>query len=139
MSTQHKIKEIVRRSSSSAWESERLSTVYRRMKSQGLKYLPVLEGEDVIGIVSRTDIRRLGFGYELEGCDDVELGLFDMLQVGQVMIPDPPTVSTDTTAEEAVRLMVAYDLPALPVLEQSRVTGTVDIHDLASMLLHTGE
>jgi len=55
--------------------------------------------------------------------------------VGDVMRPDIPVVSPETALHEAVRLLLAQRLPALPVVDsKGRVVGVLNEHDLAGRL-----
>ena len=49
--------------------------------------------------------------------------------VGEVMTPDPDTVSPDTTAIEALRLMQDGGYRHLPVIDGGRVLGVVSRRD----------
>ena len=135
MRKQLPITEIVFKSDVVVQKEDRVSVVYRLMKRHRLKHIPVVYQDEVIGIVSRGDIKRLGFGYSYDGRDDIEIGMFDMLQADQVMARNPPKVALDTTVLEVAELMIAKDFAALPVMHEGKVVGVIDIHDLLLFLL----
>lgn len=136
MRKQLTIADVFQKSEAVAYPHDRLSPVYRLMKANGLKHIPVLEGHRVVGIISRKDIQRLGFGYSYEGRDDVETGIFDMLQADQVMVKYPPVVSPQSTVLEVAELLVTKELAALPVVDAGKnVLGTISISDLLLFLL----
>jgi len=113
-----------------------ISLAYGLMMRHNLKYICVTDQEKrVVGIISNKQIKRLGFGYEYDGHDDVELGMFDMLQVDQVMDKNPPIVSSQTIVLEVAELMIAKDLTALPVVHDGKVDGSIDINDILLFLL----
>jgi CBS domain-containing protein len=53
----------------------------------------------------------------------------DKILLGEVMTPDPDTVSSDTTAIEALRLMQDGDYRHLPIVDGRRVLGLVSRRD----------
>lgn len=113
---------------------DRLSQVSGIMSTYGLKHVPVSQNNRIIGIISKRDIQRLGFGYVYDGKEDVELGILDMLQADQVMTPMTFMVSLDTTIAEVVEIFSINDLIALPVIDQSNLVGTLAIHDVLRLL-----
>ncbi|WP_353196408.1 CBS domain-containing protein [Parapedobacter defluvii] len=80
---------IVLKSKVTVNPQDRISAVYRLMKKFQLKHIPVIDVDKIVGIISRKDILHLGFGYEYDGREDVEIGMFDMLQADQVMVKKP--------------------------------------------------
>ncbi|SFB77663.1 CBS domain-containing protein [Parapedobacter composti] len=130
------IAEIISLSQATVHTWDPLSGVYRLMKANELKHMPVLgTDEQVCGVISRSDIKRLGFGYKYEQIEDIELGMFDMLQAGQVMATNPPIVSSRTTVMEASQLLNDTDLVALPVVDNGKAIGVIDIHEIIRFLL----
>jgi len=130
------ITEIVSKSKVTVTTRDRISSVYQLMKKLQLKHIPVMNADKVVGIISRRDILQLGFGYEYDGHEDVELGMFDMLQADQVMVRNPAWVSPESTLEEVVGLLTRAGVLALPVVDGNRnVIGTVDINDVLLFLL----
>ena len=126
--------DALHQSSLTANATDRLSQVSSMMKASGLKHIPVSHNNKIIGILSRGDIQRLGFGYVYDGKEDIELGMLDMLQADQVMTPVPFMVSLDTTIAEVVEIFLINDLIALPVIDQNNLVGTVSIHEVLRLL-----
>jgi arabinose-5-phosphate isomerase len=74
----------------------------------------------LLGIITDGDLRRL-----LE-TDDAPLGK----TAGEVMTPEPRTVTPDVLAAAALRIMEERKITMLPVVESGALTGLVQIHDL---------
>lgn len=129
------ITEIVRRSDMVVHAQDRISVVYRLMKRDKLMHIPVVDQGKIIGVIGRKNIQRLGFGYTYDGLEDVEIGMFDMLQVDQVMDRDLPLVALDATIWEVGELMATQVLEALPVVHESKLVGLIDINDILLFLL----
>lgn len=57
-------------------------------------------------------------------------------RIGQIMTPDPVTVTVDTDQEEVARLISKYDFLALPVLDRdSLLAGIVTVDDVVDVLV----
>jgi len=127
---------LVSRSTFTVKPWDRLSRVYRLMKRHNLSHVPVVEADKIVGIISRRDILHLGFGYAYEGREDVEIGIFDMLQADQVMVKNPALVPLDAFVEEVAKLLATSEMLALPVIDRaSKVTGIIDVHQVVLFLL----
>ena len=75
----------------------------------------------LVGILTDGDLRRL-----LKRKTPFEKTL-----TGQVMTPDPKSISPEVRASEALELMEQYLITILPIVDnQKRVLGIVHLHDL---------
>ncbi len=117
--------------------TDRISKVYRLMKSQSLAHVTVLEENKIVGIISRKAIKQLGFGYEFSDYDDVETGILDMLQANQVMERDTPQIALSATIGEVAELMAKGAFTALPTVHEGKPVGIIDINDILLFLLKT--
>jgi CBS domain-containing protein len=89
-------------------------------RKASVRHLPVLDGGDLVGIVSDRDLRRsLGRG------DAPEKPIED------IMTRDVGTASTDTTLCAAADLMCARTISGLPVVVDRELVGIVTTVDLA--------
>lgn len=104
-----------------------LTAVKARMESGGFHHLPVVNGDQLVGIISHSDlpldrVRR-------DAAAD---------RVADVMTVDPVTVTPDTSVVEAVQLMVANEIGSLPVLEEGKLVGIVTTRDIMAWLSQAG-
>ncbi|MGV3763660.1 CBS domain-containing protein [Parapedobacter sp.] len=137
MSKNRLINDIVRKTAFTVPPTAYLSEVYRLMKNRSLAHVTVLENHEIVGIISRKAIKQLGFGYEFDGHDDVETGMFDMLQANQVMERNPPQIALSATVGEVAALMAKGAYTALPVVYEDQPVGIIDINDIVLFLLET--
>ena len=71
---------------------ENLQTVKEILKKEGIRHMPVVKNNVVVGILSDRDVKLI------ESCfEDIS-----NLKVNYVMTPDPYTVTPDTPLEEVV-------------------------------------
>ena len=80
----------------------------------------VLNGEDLIGIITDGDVRRM-----LEQHDD-----FLMLIAEDIMTKNPKTIEVDSLAYDAYRLMEQYNITQVPVVENGLYKGMIHLHDI---------
>jgi IMP dehydrogenase len=93
-------------------------SVEQLMNDHGIGGVPVVENGDLIGIVSRRDIRAI-------------VGKRGEEPVERVMTRDPITVGEDVTLEQALELMYAKKVERLPVLNgRGALLGIITMQDI---------
>jgi CBS domain-containing protein len=94
-----------------------------KMREQQTGSLLVLDGEDLVGIVTERDVlHAVATGTNLD------------TPVSDVMSKDLITVEPATSLREAARIMTDRWIRHLPVLEGGRLVGVVSQRDLAGVL-----
>jgi CBS domain-containing protein len=95
----------------------------RMMQSEDVGSLPVVDGEQLVGIVTDRDIAmRVVAG----GKDP------DSTTVSEIFSPDPVTVLSDQDLDEALELMALHQVRRLPVVEDGdRLVGILTQADVA--------
>jgi acetoin utilization protein AcuB len=96
------------------------------MRDAGVSALPVLEGEHLVGVVHDRDILlRVPLSRRDDASIASSFALLAIVRVAGVMNYQPLTVDDTTLVPEALRLMVASELTALPVLRAGRLVGVL--------------
>jgi CBS domain-containing protein len=90
------------------------------MRKHNVGAVLIIEDEALKGILTVNDMT---YRVIARGLDP------DKTLLGEVMSPDPDTVSSDTTAIDALRLMQDGDYRHLPVVDGGRVLGLVSRRD----------
>lgn len=106
-----------------------LYRIYSLIVSSGFIAFPVVQKNEVIGIISRRDLLRAG---------KVRISVKNQADttVNRVMTTPVITVSPDDPVSTAARLMVNHDISILPVIdERKRLVGVIDRHDVSSRLV----
>jgi len=113
-----------------------ISEASAKMKAEKVHRLPVLDDEkNLVGVISEKDI-LLAAPSPASTLSTYEINyLLSRLKVRNIMSRNPATISSDTTIEEAVKLMVESDLSCLPVMENGYLVGIVSKSDLFKILL----
>jgi len=99
------------------------------MRSKRIHHLCVMDGANLLGILSDRDIAR-ALPSPLVDFDwgDYDTAL-DSITARQTMTRAPTTVKPDTPMGEAARLMLERGIHALPVREGNRVVGVLSETD----------
>jgi acetoin utilization protein AcuB len=98
-----------------------------RLMAQGkFRCVPVVDQGRVIGIVTNRDV--------LAHADALKT-----TSVGDVMTGEVRTVTPETTAEEAARILVSRKFGGLPVIENGRLAGIITTSDLLSAFVRVEE
>jgi CBS domain-containing protein len=96
------------------------------MEAKGVKRLPVVAGDEMVGIVTQTDITR---GLVL---------LSPLRSVCDIMSDDLATIIADQTVAEAARIMAAHDISCVVVLQDGFAAGMLTEKDLARRVIAAG-
>lgn len=88
------------------------SEARERMSRLGIRHLPVLEGPNLVGLISERDLLREG------------------RTVADVMTADPQVLEPLDPVERAMEIAIDRKLGAFPVVEHGRLVGIVTVIDL---------
>lgn len=118
-----------------------ISKIRKVFIESGVHHLPVVSGEELVGILSWTDMMRISFGDAFGNAD-----AFDGNQVAEdavldhthtledVMRASPATIAADAPIREAAERLGEADFHALPVVEGKKLVGIVTAQDLIRYL-----
>src|SRR4030095_2986885 len=85
------------------------------MNTNKIRQLPVVQGKDLIGIVTDRDIRSF-----LSGSLGVEAREEALnTKVREIMTTEPISVSSDDDLQEAIELMIDEKLGGIPVVDEA--------------------
>ena len=107
-------------------EEDNLSRIVEGMEHFGLRHLPVLDGDRLVGMITHRDMLRILCADERR-----EESTF----VASIMTRDPIAVGPGTTIVEAARILIRARFGCLPVVDEHRnVIGIVTEHDFMKVL-----
>ncbi len=111
------------------------------MREHGIRRLPVVEGDSVVGIVADRDLRE-AWASDATTLAVYELNyMLDRVPVRDVMTCPAITVTPETSLEAAVALMGEKKIGALPVLSDGQLVGILtdtDVFRAFAQVLHYG-
>ncbi len=117
-----------------------VADAYNLMMESGIRRLPVVEGERLVGIVTLGDLR------EARPSPATSLSIYELnylltkLTAGQIMTHNPYTVTPTTPIQRAAHIMLDRKVSGLPVVaeggnEQGRLVGIITESDIFRMLI----
>jgi CBS domain-containing protein len=113
-----------------------ISTAHQMMKEKGIRRVPVVEDERLVGIVTIGDVR------EASPSDATTLSIWELnylwaqLTIERVMTRKVVTVRPDVCILDAAQLMLDHKVSGLPVVdEQGKLVGILTESDIFRMLV----
>lgn len=113
-----------------------ISKVRQLMQKTGVHHLPVVSGENLVGIISWSDILNLSFGQAF-GTDEraVDAVLDHSITLEDAMKRDPVTLPHDGNVRQAAEILAEGGFHSLPVVSGKKLVGIVTSTDLIKYLL----
>ena len=112
-----------------------LPEVKKLMLDYHLRSLPVVNNDELVGIVTWRDINRAEAwdGVDFGGC--VLNSLLERLTAKEFMSYVPVTISPDATIEEAASVMIEHKISGLPVVEDGKLVGLMTETDVCIFVM----
>lgn len=114
--------------------SNDVADVVQIFKERNIHHIPVVSGDKLVGMISKTDIDRISYvnSYATESANTV---VYDLLKIEQVMTSSLETIQAEDQIKEAAELLARGRYHALPVMEGDKLTGIVTSTDVINYLL----
>ncbi len=129
------VSEIMTKNLITANVSDSLRHVNTLLKENNIRHIPIVSGEKLVGVVSKTDIMRLSFGDLFDGQGEADEAVFDLLKLEQVMVNNPVAVQADENIKDVAEKFTQVEFHALPVMKDEKIVGIVSTTDLVKYLL----
>jgi CBS domain-containing protein len=110
--------------------SERLSMVEDIMTLGRVRHMPVVQGGELVGVVSERDLLRASLSELSEHRADERRMFLHVVEISRVMSSPPVVIGPDATIREAALLMADRKIGCLPVVEGGRLIGLVTETDV---------
>jgi len=122
------VRDIMRSPAVAVSADTTLQDAYRTMQERGIRHLPVLEGETLVGVVTDRDLR---LATSVLAPSPFPPGS----RVSAVMSASPLTADAPDPVEDVARTMRERKIGCLPVLDDGRLIGIVTGLDLLDALI----
>jgi CBS domain-containing protein len=119
-----RVSEIMTNAAVTDSPDETLADAARKMWHQQTGSLLVLDGEDLVGIVTERDVLRAA----------ARGTRFEDVRISEVMTKDIVSVPPGTSVREAAKIMADRWIRHLPVLDSGKLVGVLSQRDLAGLL-----
>ena len=116
--------------------TDSLETAERLFKGQNIRHIPVVSGQQIIGMLSYTDLLRISFADAVTADGSaVDTSVYHMFSIEQVMAKNLTSVTSNTTIKETAEILAEREFHAIPVVDDSKLVGIVTTTDLIQFLL----
>ena len=129
------VKQIMTRNPVTVAPQDSLRRAIALMKEGDFRRLPVVEGQQLVGIVTDRDIRLASNSPIILREMWQDEYLLDNVQVEACMTPDPITVTSDTGIEKVARLMRDRKVGGLPVIRDDKLVAIVTETDVLNYFI----
>ena len=114
--------------------SDSLVVAYDMMQEEEVRRLPVVDIDDVVGIITLSDILRQMPLVADDGDRETRL-MMNTKKVREVMTYDPVTIQSEDTIQDAAERMLEYQVSGLPVLDGGRLVGIITEKDIFRVVI----
>lgn len=116
MKRNEKITKIMTRELTTTHLQQPLSEVRATMAEGGFHHMLVVNGKQLIGLISSTDLLRVSYQYG-QDVRQTDAILDDTVNVGSLMSKDLVTLSDSSTVRDAVDIFSQGKLHSLPIVD----------------------
>ena len=117
---------------------DKLDHVAEVIRKYGIRHVPVVKDQQLVGIISKTDINRLTFSSLFTGQEGSDEAVFELLSISQVMSHKPRVVRADESIRDVAEILAVEEFHALPVVDSadgSKLVGIVTTTDVIRYML----
>jgi acetoin utilization protein AcuB len=124
------VKNFMKRDPITVRKDDGFRDALKLIRKEGIRHLPVIEGKKVVGIVTDRDLRQASAS-PATTLEVHELNyLLERLKVEAIMTKKVITVTPDTRLRDAAKLLFAYNIGCLPVVQGEELVGIITEGDI---------
>lgn len=129
-----KVVEVMTRDPLSVLPSETVGKVEELMAENNIRQIPVIEGRDLVGIITDRDVRAhvsRSLGDSPEAYEKARGA-----RIRDLMTSDPTSIAPDDDLREAIELLIEEKFGAIPVVDEAEgLVGIVSYVDVLRCFL----
>src|SRR5690625_3865782 len=115
--------------------NQSLYDVERLLNRHNIRHIPVVEGDRLVGVISRSDLLRISFADLTENEENVEAIVYDLYTIPQVMKRVPVTVVSDATIKEVDEIFTNKIFHSMQLVDEGKFLGIDTTSDIINYLL----
>lgn len=140
MNLNKSIKEIMNTNFMTIGSNEYLSKAEKMIYQSKLKHLPVIRAGKLVGIITKTDIKRMSFAESFDEAEaEIDENIFKMLKVAQVMTTKPYTMSSTATIKEVAEVLAEKEFRTIPIVDGENLVGMISTKDIIKFFLEANK
>jgi len=105
------------------------------IRDRGIRRLPVVEGRQVVGIVTDRDIRQASVSPASHQSTSEAQALLEKVTVAEIMSKPAIIIDQEDTVEEAARRLLKHRIGGLPVVRDGKLVGIITETDVLGAFL----
>lgn len=134
MKKREPVKEIMTTNLDKVIITNKMSDVLELFSHGIYNHLPVVNGDELIGLISRTDVDRITYFNSSED-GSVNTAVYNMISIEQLMTKEIHTIESETPIKEAAEILSEGKFHALPVVDNGQLKGIVTSKDIIRYFL----
>ncbi len=135
MKRREPISHIMSKNVLSVNQTDSLRDVAKIFRTESVHHIPVVQGHEIVGIISSSDFNRLTFGSLYEHQEGADNAILDSLTIEQVMTSNPTVVNAQDSIRDVAEIFAEANFHALPVVENNELKGIVTTKDMIKYLV----
>ena len=132
----HTVRDIMSSNVITINKQDTFSTLRKLLETHDFHHIPVVENDELIGMLSTTDVLKYSFGTKSTGEKiDLDQYLDAHLSIETMMKTSVISVSPDAPVKDAAKKLFECDFNALPVTnEKGQLLGILTTKDLVKYI-----
>lgn len=128
------VKEIMTKDLIVVSPTERLVHARRQMKEAHVGRLPVVDDDNLMGMVTSKDLMRAFIDFRKKVPEKYQKSQIKEVLVEDIMSSNPTFTSKDATISEVAKIMMETGFNGLPVVEDEKVVGIITQTDILRLI-----
>lgn len=128
------VRELMTREVVTLGVSDHLDLADDVMRLGRIRHMPVVRGEEVVGVLSQRDLFRAAISSVLRLKPSLQREFLGKVPVQEAMTKTVIVVGPDTPVREAIALMIEKRIGCLPVVEGGKLVGLLSESDCLNHL-----
>ncbi len=116
-------------------QGESLNLAEQTMQLGRVRHLPVVDGDNLVGLVTHRDLLRAQISALAEVSRDERKEIHTAIPVKDIMTRDVLTIGPDAPAVDAARMMIENKVGCVPVVEGPRLVGILTEADFLELAI----
>ena len=116
-------------------EGDRVKTAVQHLLRAGIRHVPVLRDNVLVGIVTDRDLRRALPSVEAGASPEKYQAFMERTTLRDIMTVDPVTCTPDTDITDAVEIFVERKLGAVPIVDGDKLVAILTQIDVLRAFL----
>ncbi|MCB9229650.1 MAG: CBS domain-containing protein [Deltaproteobacteria bacterium] len=118
--------------------TDSFSGLKQKMEENKIHHIPVVEGQTLVGMISRLDILKFSHSREYINDGTIDGDLDKFVTVEKLMTKNPVSIKVTDTVRHAVEILTQNSFNSLPVVEgeSGHLAGIITTKDIMAYLVN---